>query len=180
MDGPAVVQGTVETDGGAAIVVAITQRRSVHRDKQGREHTRWTELHREVVVSPFRIRLRDGRAVRVEPTRSVLLRDAIEAPEPIDETTRRRCVRLRPGEHAWVSGVLSGAAPQGTRSAYREGMSSAVVLRPPRLSRMIVSTEPPDYVQPKPNSNRSTGPGRRPSPSRLVGWVRSSTAPIGR
>lgn len=142
VDGPAVVQGTVETDGGPAIVVAVTQRRITHKDKQGREHARWTELRREVVASPFRVRLRDGRVVRVEPTRSVLLRDAIEAPEPVDEATRRRCIRLRAGEHAWVSGVLSGAGPRGTRSAYREGAPPAV-LRSPRLSRMVVSTEPP-------------------------------------
>lgn len=139
--GAAVVEGTVETDGDAAIVVTITQRRNTHKDKQGREHTRWTELRREVVASPFRIRLRDGRVVRVEPTRSVLLRDAIEAPEPVDEATRRRCVRLRPGEHAWVSGILSGA-PERAESAYRD-VTPTAVLRPPRLSRMIVSTEPP-------------------------------------
>lgn len=140
-DGPAVLRGSVETDGGDAITVAITQRRKTFKDKQGRLHTSWVEARREVLPRPFRVQLDDGRAVRVEPDERVLLRDTIEAPEVPGVDLRRRAVRLRPGERVWVSGVLSGAS-SSTAAAYREGAPTAV-LRPGRGERMIVSTEAP-------------------------------------
>lgn len=144
-DGPAVVQGVVETDGAEGIVVTLAQQRFTHKDKQGHVHARWDEKQRTVVVRPFHVRLGDGRLVRVEPDAAVLLRDTPDAPEPVDENHRVRRVRLRAGERVWVSGQLSGADAARTAGAYRDGAPTAV-LRPGRFERMVVSTEAPgDY-----------------------------------
>lgn len=142
VDGPAVLRGVVETEGGDAITVRITQRRKTFKDKAGNTHVHWRERAREVIPRPFRVLLDDGRAVRVEPDAKVLLRDAIEAPERVDDEHRVRCVRLRPGERVWVAGTLHGAAATQGRGAYREGATAAVMRRAP-FARMIVSTEPP-------------------------------------
>lgn len=142
VDGPAVLRGVVETDGGDAITVRITQRRKTFKDKAGNTHTQWFERAREVFARPFRVLTEDGRAVRVEPDARVLLRDAVEPAERVDDEHRRRHVRLRPGERVWIAGTLSGSASTRGQGAYREGVTAAV-LKGSRLTRMIVSTEAP-------------------------------------
>lgn len=139
-DGPAVVQGSVETDGGDAIVVTVTQRKRVVKGKHG-TYTYWDEKRREVAARPFRVRRNEGGVVEVIPDARVLLRDRIEAPEHLDDTTRRRFVRLRAGEKVWVSGVLSGARDARDEGAYRAPQQAPTMKR--GFSRMIVSTEAP-------------------------------------
>lgn len=139
-DGPAVVQGQVETDGGDAITVTVTQRKRVVKGKHG-SYTYWDEKRREVAARPFRVRRDEGGVVQVIPSARVLLRDRIEAPEHIDDTTRRRFVRLRAGERVWVSGVLSGARDARSEGAYREAQQAPTMKR--GFSRLIVSTEAP-------------------------------------
>ncbi len=139
-DGPAVVQGRVETEGGDAITVTITQRKRVVKGKHG-SYTYWNEKRREVIARPFRVRRDEGGVVEVIPDKRVHLRDRIEGPEYLDDSTRRRLVRLRPGEQVWVSGVLSGARDARSEGAYREALQAPVMKR--GFARMIVSTEPP-------------------------------------
>ena len=62
----AVVVGVVETDGGDAITVAVTQRRRIVKGKYGSISTFWDEKRREVVARPFRVMTSDGRAVRAD------------------------------------------------------------------------------------------------------------------
>lgn len=140
-DGPAVVRGRVETDAGDAITVTITQRKRVVKGKNNHTSIYWDEKRREVDARPFRVRTESGGVVEVIPDKRVHLRDKIEAPEHVDDTTRRRFVRLRPGEQVWVSGVLSGARDVRSEGAYREARQAPVMKR--GLSRMIVSTEAP-------------------------------------
>lgn len=140
-NGPAVVQGRVETDGGDAITVTVTQRKRVVKGKNGHRMTYWDEKRREVTARPFRVRGDDGGVVEVVPDPRVHLRDKLEAPEYLDDTTRRRFVRLRPGERVWVSGVLSGVRDARSEGAYREAQRAPVMKR--GFARMIVSTEPP-------------------------------------
>jgi hypothetical protein len=142
IDGPAVLQGVVETDGEDAITVSIVQHRRVWKDKQGRHHTQWIEKQREVVPRPFTVKLDDGRSVRVEPDERVDLRDRLESPERVGDDQRRRRARLQREERVWVAGVLHNASSARTQSAYRAGAPMAV-LRPPRFGRLIVSTEAP-------------------------------------
>jgi hypothetical protein len=139
-NGAAVIKGVVETDGGDAITVSVTQRKRVVKGKNG-SYTYWDEKGREVTARPFRVRTDDGRVVQVVPDRGVHLRDALEAPESLDEQTRRRRIRLRPGESVWVSGVLSGVRDDAEAGAYREAAQPPVMGR--GLARMVVSTEPP-------------------------------------
>lgn len=141
-DGPAVVHGRVETDAGNAITVTITQRRRVVKGKNNHRSIYWEEKRREVDARPFRVRSDEGGGVvEVVPDKRVHLRDAMEGPEYVDDTTRRRIVRLRPGEQVWVSGVLSGARDARSEGAYREARQAPVMKR--GFWRMIVSTEPP-------------------------------------
>jgi len=141
-DGPAVLRGVVEPDAANAVMVSIEQKRYVFRDKRGRSHDRWSEKKRSVSVRPFALQLGDGRVVRVEPDTSVMLRDAVEAPEPVDENHRVRRARLRPGVPLWVTGVLSFEGAARSQGAYRDGATTAV-LRPGRFARMVVSAEAP-------------------------------------
>ncbi|MEZ4393286.1 MAG: hypothetical protein R3A48_19550 [Polyangiales bacterium] len=140
-DGPAVVVGVVETDGGDAITVGVTQRRRIVKGKYGSVTTFWDEKRREVVARPFRVLMRDGRGVRVIPDDRVLLRDALESPVQIDEETRQRFIRLRPGERVWASGTLSEVSAGRAEGAYRQATQEPVLKR--GLARMVVSTEAP-------------------------------------
>lgn len=101
-DGPTVVQGRVETDGGDAITVTVTQRKRVVKGKN-QTYVYWDEKRRDVVARPFRVRTEEGRVVEVIPDNGVHLRDELESPERVDDETRLRRVRLRPGEVIWVS-----------------------------------------------------------------------------
>ena len=140
-DGPAVVVGRVETDAGNAITVTITQRKRVEKGKNNHTSVYWEEKRREVDARPFRVRTEEGGVVEVIPDERVHLRDAMEEPEYVDDTTRRRFVRLRPGERVWVSGVLSGARDARSEGAYREARQAPVMKR--GFWRMVVCTEPP-------------------------------------
>lgn len=145
VDGLAVIQGVVENDGEDSIVVTVSQERLTYKDKAGVQHIEWREKHRSVIARPFHVRLDAGRRVRVEPDDKVLLRDALEAPEPVHEYRRLRRVRLRTGERVWVAGRLSGVGAERAAGAYRAGNPTAV-MRPGLLERMVVSTEAPgDY-----------------------------------
>ena len=141
-DGPAVIKGEVETDGGDAITVEILQERTTFKDKQGNEHHSWKERSRRVIARPFRVVLPGGESVRVEPDSRVLLRDKVEQPQQVDETHRKRNVRLRPREKVWVAGQLSGSGGGGGGAVYRQAEPTAV-MKPGRFTRMIVSTEAP-------------------------------------
>ncbi|MFO0626271.1 MAG: hypothetical protein U0325_11710 [Polyangiales bacterium] len=139
-NGPAVIHGRVETDGGDAITVTVTQRRRVVKGKNG-TYTYWDEKRRDLDARPFRVISEAGRVVQVIPDARVHLRDALESPETVDAQTRRRRIRLRPGELVWVSGVLSGVREETNAGAYREAPQEPVVRR--GLGAMVVSTEPP-------------------------------------
>lgn len=139
-NGDAVIRGRVESDGGDAITVTITQRKKVVTSKN-RTYTQWNEKRRDVAARPFRVVTEQGRTVQVIPDARVDLRDALEAPQQVDLTTRRRLVRLRPGERVWVSGVLSGVSATQGAGAYREAQQAPVMRR--GLARLIVSTEAP-------------------------------------
>lgn len=153
-DGPAVVVGVVETDGADAITVAVTQRRRIVKGKYGSVSTFWDEKRREVVARPFRVLMRDGRGVRVLPDDRVLLRDAIEPPVQLDDDTRRRFIRLRPGERVWASGTLSEVSESRAEGAYRQATQEPVLKR--GLSRMVVSTEAPGaYHQTRARQHRA-------------------------
>jgi hypothetical protein len=143
-NGPTVLRGVVETeDGLPAVVVTILQKRRVHKDKQGNSQETWVEVGRDLSVRPFWLSLEDQQRVRVVPDLRVLLRDTVEPPEPLEGDRQRRCVRLRHGERAWVTGQLEGVKRPGGAGAYREDTAPPPVLRPERLESMILSTEPP-------------------------------------
>lgn len=140
-NGPAVIAGRVETDGGDAITVAITQRMRIVKMKNGTSQTFWDEKRREVQARPFQVVTDGGQRVTVRPDARVHLRDTVEAPKKSTDDTRMRYVRLRAGERVWVSGTLSGVTTQPSGGAYREAAQAPTMTR--GLAAMIVSTEAP-------------------------------------
>lgn len=140
-DGQTAVFGVVETeDRGEAISLQIEQAGREGVTRQGYHH-RWNEVRREWKVRPFDLRLAGGRRVRVEPGAQVVLRDKLNRTRKVERNLRRRVATIAAGERVWVSGTLSGAAPEGAEG-YRSA-SVEPVLRPPAQGPMVVSTEAP-------------------------------------
>jgi hypothetical protein len=140
--GDHVVRGRVFDDGeGAAITVEIMQQGREWQNK-GRWSHAWREISRKVTVRPFYVVRPSGERVRVEPDERVFLVDKLDGVEPLpDSTARRRTATLKPGEEVYIIGqVASGFDPQ--QGGYRDA-GPALVLRPPRTGRMLISTEPP-------------------------------------
>lgn len=140
-EGPTMIHGAVETGGGDAITVTISQRRRVVKGKNGHTYTYWDEKRREVSARPFRVLLPDGRGVRVQPDAKVRLRDEIEPPVTVDENNRRRLVRLVHREEVWVSGVLSELDARRDGGAYRAAAQEPLLTR--GVAPLLVTTEPP-------------------------------------
>jgi len=110
---------------------------------------RWTELSRRTLAQPFYLELASGERVRVEPDDRTLLADDITSSDIVavggdsDERLRRRRLELRPGQTAYLSGVLEhGHDPAfAGRGGYRDG-GDGLVLRPPQDGPMVASSAP--------------------------------------
>jgi len=126
-EGPALLSGRVETDGGGpAVRIEIDQtgREWVHKSKWSHE---WTEKGRAVHVQPFRLRTASDQVVRVIADQRVRLVDTLET-EKLEGTYRRRVAELSSREQVWVSGVLAQDGQKGGAfSAYRAGPESLVL-----------------------------------------------------
>jgi hypothetical protein len=134
--------GKVDCDGDRpAVTVRIHQIGSEWRRKGGWSH-KWTENAREVTVRPFHVIRPNGERIRVEPDEGVFLVDRLDG---FDESARSATSRVRTAtlianEPVCVTGTLvPGFDPQ--QGGYRDS-ASALVLRPSRSVRMLISTEP--------------------------------------
>jgi hypothetical protein len=132
----------VETDHDEPPVrITITQQGREWKTKSGWAH-RWTETGRHVEARPFRLALRGGASIPVEPGRHVFLVDKLDRTVLLEGLRRTRTAELSPGERAVVSGVLADRAePHAMETAYRGG-GSELVLQAPRGGKLLISTEP--------------------------------------
>jgi hypothetical protein len=140
--GPAAIVGKVDCGGeGPAVTVRVHQIGSEWRRKGGWSH-QWSENAREVTVRPFHVIRPNGERIRVEPDDGVFLVDRLDG---FDESARSATSRVRTAtliqnEPVCVTGTLvPGFDPQ--QGGYRDS-ASALVLRPSRSERMLISTEP--------------------------------------
>lgn len=142
-EGSAVLHGAVEYANGAraALAVEILQTGTEYKGKKESWSHRWTEVDRTVRATPFYVRDVRGTRVRVEPDGRTMLIDDVDRVEPVGPTTRRRIAELTPDETVFVVGQLEPALDPEAPGGYREA-GKALVLRPPRGGRMLVSTEP--------------------------------------
>lgn len=147
VDGPAVIVGTVETEGdAAAVMVRIAQTGSEYLSRSGWTH-HWQETERMASARPFHVRRDDGIRVRVEPDDDVALHHDLHTIVHRSLTQRVRVAEINAGMRVQVSGELSGAGVLGrAQSAYREGAGEPQ-LRPPRTGKMVITTEASDDVE---------------------------------
>jgi hypothetical protein len=140
--GDTVLSGKVSLDTeGDAVVVAIDQVGKEWTHK-GNWHHSWKESRRTVTVQPFYLVRPSGERVRVEPDQRVFLVDRLDGVKANGTTQRVRTATLRAGEPVHIVGTLvRGFDPQ--QGGYRDA-GPALVLRPPRSGRMLISTEPLD------------------------------------
>jgi hypothetical protein len=142
--GAAVVFGVVEPEPGAspaAVSVEIDQA-GTEASNKGNWHHAWNEKARRVSVRPFLVRTNDGTRVRVIPDERVALEDELSRVVRTSYSTRTRIAELLPGESVHITGWLDeGSAQKGT-AIYRDAAREPT-LRPPRLGRMVISTERP-------------------------------------
>jgi hypothetical protein len=140
--GRVVLAGVVETDQDEPPVrITITQQGKEWKTKNGWAH-RWMETGRQVEVRPFRLALRGGASIPVEPGQQVFLVDKLDRMVLFEGLRRTRTAELSPGERAVISGVLAGRpGPHAMETAYRGG-GSELVLQPPRGGQLLISTEP--------------------------------------
>jgi hypothetical protein len=140
--GDTVISGKVALDTeGDAVVVAIEQQGREWQHK-GSWHHSWKETRRTVTVQPFYVVRPSGERVRVEPDQRVFLVDRLDGVKANGTTERVRTATLRAGEPVHIVGTLvRGFDPQ--QGGYRDS-GPALVLRPPRSGRMLISTEPLD------------------------------------
>ncbi len=138
--GPAVIGGRVDDEGAEpAITIGIEQQGSERRNNGSWSHL-WRESRREISVRPFYIVRTSGERVRVEPDESVFLVDKLDGIEVRGVATRARTATLVADETVFACGTLTaGFDPK--QGGYRD-TGSALVLRPTRGSRMLISTEP--------------------------------------
>jgi hypothetical protein len=141
-DGPAVVSGVVEAEGGEPpLIVRIEQIGTEQSTKNGTHHT-WTETSRAVIARPFLVRREDGTRVRVEPDERVLLHGSLARTERRAVNLRTRIATVAAGEEVHVHGELLGAGRGQGGGAYR-GASTLPTMRASRLAPMMISSEPP-------------------------------------
>lgn len=127
-EGPALLQGKVETDDGApGVRIAIDQVGKETKNKNNYSHV-WEERHRAIHVQPFRLRLPTDETVNVVPDERVRVVDDLKT-ERYEGIYRVRVAEVSSGEQVWVSGWLAREGQQGgATSAYRAG-PGALVLR---------------------------------------------------
>jgi hypothetical protein len=140
--GETMIHGRVKTEGDDEITVEINREKSVSQSKSGQELVHWRETRRKVFVHPFEVVLPDRSTVRVEANEWVWLHEKVEQEHEVDAEHQLWEVRMQSGELVWVTGHLSSVAGHRSSSAYREATPQAV-MKPPRLGRMVISTEPP-------------------------------------
>ena len=142
--GPAVVFGVVEPEPGAspaAVSVEIDQQGTETQNK-GNWHHSWNERTRRVLVRPFFIRNGDGARVQIIPDDRVALEDDLSRVVRTGHLTRTRVAELLPGETVHITGWLDDARSRASTAIYRDAAREPT-LRPPRLGRMVISTERP-------------------------------------
>ncbi len=139
--GPAVITGKVAADTeGDAVTVAIEQTGREWKHKGNWYHA-WKERGRTVTAKPFYVVRPSGERVRVEADNRVFLIDRLDGVEAKDRTTRVRTATLRAGEPVHIIGTLVRGLDPLKGGCYRDA-APALVLRPPRSGRMLISTEP--------------------------------------
>lgn len=126
-EGPALLEGRVETDdGGPAVRIEIDQVGREWSRKGGYTHE-WQEKNRVVHVRPFHLRLANDELVRVLPDERVRIVDDLET-ERFEGIYRRRVCELSARERVWVSGVLAREGHKaGASTAYRAGPTPLVL-----------------------------------------------------
>lgn len=144
-EGARFVAGYVELAHGqeAAVHVTILQEGTQTQAKRGWSH-KWTEIQRDVFVTPFYLRMANGDRVRVEPPVDVMLVDKLDQIESLTATKRQRRAELTPNEYAVIEGRLErGADPelQSTSTTYRNAVATGWVMKPDKRRGMSVSTE---------------------------------------
>jgi hypothetical protein len=141
-EGDAVLHGPVDyaREATAALRVEIRQEGTETKNKNKWSHA-WSEAARTVVASPFYVGDVRGTRVRVEPDDRTMLVDATDRTVDVGPTTRIRIAELSRDEKVYVVGELHPAPDPEAAGGYRE-VGTALVLRPPRRGRMLVSTEP--------------------------------------
>ncbi len=155
VDGPAVVFGKVDADGGdpddtggggaePVVTIRIHQAGKEWQSKGAWSH-RWAETGRAVSARAFRLTRSDGTRVRVEPDEaSVVIHDTMlvtERGRHAYASMRDRVAQVRAGDDVHAYGELRGALALGDRSAYREAHKDPV-LRAPQGSPMVIAHEP--------------------------------------
>lgn len=171
--GEAVLRGAVELAPGhdAALRVEIDQVGTESKGKNGWSQT-WRETARRVHAHPFFLHDRRGPRVRVEPDQRAMLIDGLDRVERADVARRTKIAELSPGEEIYALGELV-LAPE-TGGAYRGG-GDALVLRPPRRGRMLVSSEPLGERYRSAPPARATGSSRSASTCSSSPWRTSGT-----
>lgn len=140
-EGPAVLCGHVCTDEPSPPArVEIEQAGSESKDSSGDWTHRWEEKQRRLHVRPFTMELTSGERIRVEPTRKVVLADALDGLVRVNKAARVLTAELTPGEAFIASGKL---VRRPVADGYR-GSRDTWVLTSPGTGRppMLLSTEP--------------------------------------
>ncbi|NUO52063.1 MAG: hypothetical protein HOV80_24695 [Polyangiaceae bacterium] len=125
--GPAVLRGRVVAGGDdlAPVEVSIEQVGTEVELKRG-FRTDWSEVRREVRMTPFEVETADGLRVHVEPDATTRLVDDLDEIE-VTGSARRVCrARLSPDEEVWVVGAMRPRnVERAAESAYRGGVSTS-------------------------------------------------------
>jgi hypothetical protein len=142
--GTALVAGRVTADTPAAIVTIEVQQRGKetrYRDRgwQWRWSHVWIETERAIKVAPFVLETARGERVRVSPGEDLVFAAKLDGLTVHAVDLRTRTAALNPNDTAFVVGNLV-RGEDGRGEGYR-GQGTAIALVPPRMGRMIVSTE---------------------------------------
>ncbi len=145
--GEAVLQGVVEYAAGVdqAVKISVDQEGSESESSGSWSH-RWEETGRAVIVTPFYLRLFDGRRVRVEPDDAIELLDPLDGKVMVNRNQRILSADLVADEQVFVSGTLVRARdPEAEQTGYR-GEGTELVLRPPKDVPMWLSSMPLGWI----------------------------------
>jgi hypothetical protein len=148
--GPAVVRGRIAAsgDGLAPVQIAIEQVGAEVELRSG-FRTDWTEVSRELRMTPFEIETAEGIRVHVEPDATTRLVDDLDEIEVVGVARRVCRANLSEGDQVWVVGAMRPrSAGTAAASAYRGDVSASKEAPRPLAMRglpgrpLLLSTRP--------------------------------------